>query len=456
MRVIIVGISKVGTAIVDYLCRDKNDVIVIDKDSQKIDQITDQFDCNGYVGNGSSISLLKKVGIDSASLFISITKSDETNILCCNLAKSLGVECTIAAIRDPELNADMDYLHNTMGIDMLINPDQLTAKSINRFIGYDSVLEIDRYKGSDVEFVNITIKEDNILCNKLITEAKSTLGDSILVAAIERDKKIIIPTGTDKILENDKITLCGIRDEILKALMALGLQKKPIKNVTIIGGNRIGFYLLELLTKQNLNVTLIDSDNCRCEELLTAYPNIHVLCGSGLDTELMEKHVRKTDVCVVLTGKDQENLLISMYTKSLGVKRIATEIDDEHYHKILLDNEISQIFSRYDAVLGRVLKCSRILQNKNHSDDDKLSWLHTMNQGKLETAQFEVGNDFKYSGLKLRDPKFKLRPGYLIASIIHNGTVLIPNGDSVIQKGDSIIIVSAEKKITRLSELIKE
>lgn len=456
MRVIIVGASKVGYALARHICEEGYDLVVIDRDAECVDMITDAFDCNGYVGNGSSPELLKKAGIASATVLVAVTKDDETNILCCSVAKQLGVKRTIAAVRGPEYAEDKEFFANKIGVDMLINPDRAAANAGNKMIRYAETVEIEKFGDGNVHVATVEICKDSVLAGAPMPEVVKRLGAQILICAIDRDGKIFTPKGQHDIRQGDKITFAAAGEEMDKALVQLGIIEKVLKRAVIVGGGKVGYYLTGILLKQGAAVTLIDNDAEKCRNLLQHYPKANVIEGDGTDSVLMEKELKGVDACVACTGKDEENLIISMFAKSFGMDRIAAVIDNFNYEVMLKKSGINHVFSTQDVALINIIKDTRLLasEEKNLNDTNVMKWLYTLNSGRIEAAEFEVGKDFKLLGVPFKEKEFKLKAGILIAVIMRGQDVMVPDGNSSIEEGDRIIVVSAEHKIGRLTDIV--
>lgn len=453
MRVLVVGASKVGESVTKYLCNEGHDVIVIDSEADRIDAITDKFDCNGYTGNGASVELLKKAGAASSKMLIAVTKSDETNILCCLVAKKLGIKHTIAVIRKPEYRAEHKFLKKEMGVDSIVNPERMAANEIHRMLRYPDGIEIERFGDGNVFVASITIKKGNLLDGtKLINFRENACGD-VLVCAINRGGKAISPKGDTEIKAGDKITVLAVGEVMDTFLNKIGIIEKIIKRVLIVGGSKIGYYLAELMLQSGVKVQLIDKSPDRCRELLEKYPKAKVLCGDGTDAAVLEKELAGVDGCVTVTGSDDVNLIISMFAKSFGIERISAEIDNENYSTMINSSGISHIFSTQDVSMAGVIRNARAVAGLGENDTGNIKWLYTLDEGRVEAVEFEVKENFKYCGKPLMSSDFKLKDRVLIATIIRNGVTEIACGSSVIEAGDKVIVVSADRKITELSDI---
>lgn len=453
MRVLIVGASKVGEAVTKYLCQEGHDVVVIDNEAGRIDAITDRFDCNGYTGNGASVELLKKAGAASSKMLIAVTKSDETNILCCAVGKKLGIKHTIATIRKPQYRSEHRFLKTEMGVDSIVNPERMAANEIHKMLKYPDGIEIERFGDGNVFVASITIKKGNMLVGTKLFNFRENAGGDVLVCAINRGGKAVSPKGDTEIKAGDKITVLAVGEVMDAFLNKIGIIEKVIKSVLIVGGSKIGYYLVELMLQSGIKVKLIDKSPERCRELLDSFPRAEVLCGDGTDAELLEKGLAGVDGCVTVTGSDDVNLIISMFAKSFGIERISAEIDNENYNNMIHSSGISHIFSTQDVSMAGVIRNARATAGLGDKDSGNIKWLYTLDEGRVEAVEFEVKESFKYCGKQLMSSDFKLKENVLIATIIRNGETEIANGSSVINAGDKVIVVSADRKITELSDI---
>ncbi|MBP5282695.1 MAG: Trk system potassium transporter TrkA, partial [Lachnospiraceae bacterium] len=393
--------------------------------------------------------------IASATVFVAVTKDDETNILCCGVAKQLGVKCTIAAVRGLEYEGDQDFFCQKMGVDMLINPYRAAANEGNKMIRYAETVEREKFGNGNVHVATVEITENSVLAGVSMPEIHAKLGAQVLICAIDRDGKIFTPKGKHDLRPGDKITFAAVGEEMDKALVALNILEKILKKAVIVGGGKLGFYLVGILLKQGVSVTLIDMDADRCRTILEKYPKANVIHGMGTDSALMERELRGADACVACTGKDEENLIISMFAKAFGLDRIAAVIDNYDYENMLKRSGINHVFSTQDAALMDVIKDVRLhaIAGQKKTDRNVMQWLYTLNDGKIEAAEFEISNDFALLDVPFREKKFQLKSGMLIAVIMRGDTVMVPDGNSCIKVGDRVIVVSAEHRITRLSDI---
>lgn len=453
MRVIVIGCSKVGKSLIKYLCKEGHDVVVIDKNAYSIDLITDSYDCNGYVGNGSSNALLQKAGIASTSLVIAVTKDDETNILCCNIAKKLGVKKTVAAVRNPEYNADRSFLKERMGVDSIVNPERMAAKELSQRLVFSNGIYVERFGEENASVATIVVEADSVLDKIKISDFKNKISQTALVCAIERKKKVITPKGDSQIHANDIITVVAPSEEMKTFLDKIGVSQSKLNNVMVVGGSRLGYYLTEIMNENGINVSLVDSNADYCRELLEVFPKVNVIHGDGVNAEFLNAELKDKDACISVTGKDEQNLIISMYAKSMGISRVATEIDNADYAKMLKSSGVSHIFSTQEVAVSGVLKSARGIE-VNATEEDGIKWMYLLNGGKVEAVEFQVTEQFSLCDVQFKDSKFSIKKGVLVALIIRNGQTIVPDGNSTIKSGDRIIVVSADVKLTKINDIV--
>lgn len=456
MRVLIVGVSKVGESLVKYICKEGHDVVVIDESETKIDMITDRYDCNGFVGNGTSVELLKKAGIASASLLVAVTKQDEVNILCACVARKLGIKRTIAAVRNPEYKNEHPFLKKEMGIDTIVNPERLAAGEVSRMLRYPEGVRVEQFGHGNVRVASVPVKEGSILSGVSLAKLREIIHLQVLVCAIERKDKAVVPKGDAIIKAGDKLTVLAIGDVMHQFVETIGLVEKEIKKVLIIGGSRIGRYLLEEMTDKGIGVKLMERDQEKCRQLLAKYPMAHIVCGDALETEVLKKELSGMDACVTTTGNDDENLIISMFAKSFGVERISAEIDNDNYAKMIRDSGMSHIFSTQDVSIAGVLRNARVLSRDTQEPEagSSIKWLYTFHEGRIEAAEFQIDKAFRCCGRQLMDKSFKLKDNVLIATINRADEVMLANGASTIENGDRIIVVSADKHLAAATDIL--
>ena len=190
MQIIIVGCGKVGYTLVEQLSGEAHNIVVVDIKEDRVRSITDELDAMGVIGNGTSFQTLLEAGIKHADLLIAVTNSDEQNLLCCVIAKKAGNCKTIARVRNPIYNTELEFLRKELGLAMIINPELASASEIARIFQFPSAIKIDTFAKGRIEMLHFKITEDCKLNNYGLIHIRTTLKCEVLVCTVTRGDKI--------------------------------------------------------------------------------------------------------------------------------------------------------------------------------------------------------------------------------------------------------------------------
>lgn len=449
MNVIIVGLGKLGITMTKQLVSEGHSITVIDTNNEKVTANVDVYDVMGVCGNGATCEVLETAGAAKAKLLIAATASDEMNILCCLIAKKMGTENTIARVRNPDYAAQMQFLRNELGISMVVNPEYETANEISRIIRFPSAANLDSFARGKIEIASIRIHSDNILCDSPLHELRKKSKAKVLVCAVQRDEEVFIPSGDFVIRCDDVISITGTRSELALFMKQTGVYKQRIKNVMIIGGGRIAYYLAKLLSDTGRNIKLIEHNYDRCYHLTDALPDITVIHGDGTDQDILdEQGLERQDALVSLTGIDEENIIVSMYAESKGINKVITKVN-RHSYSILNDIGLETVVSPQIVAGNLVTRYVRALHNS--AGNSQIQTLHKLVNGKVEAVEFIVPEDAGYENIPFKDLHFL--PNILVGCIIRNGKTIFPGGDDVMKANDSVIVVTTGRIIEDLHDI---
>lgn len=451
MKIVIVGCGKVGKTILERIVSEKHEVVAVDNDMHVIERITNEYDVIGLCGNGTEFEQLKDAGVASCDLFIAATGSDELNMLSCFAAKKLGAKHTVARIRDRANNtSSLAIMKESLELSMAINPEQLSAKAIYNILRLPSASKVESFGMHSFEMFEITLKdidENGMSIADLRRSAKS----KFLVCAVERGGDVYIPKGNFVLNSGDKVGVISYEADTRKILDALGENSKKVRKVIIMGASTIGYYLASILCKNGYEVKVIEKDASKCEKFLEEMNgNVTVIEGDGMSQELLlEEGINDTDAFVALTGNDEANILMSVYTKNEEVSKIVTKVNKEQLISIAHGLNLDCIITPRKIIADKIVRYARALQNSMGS---KIEALYTLMNGKAEAVEFVVSDDFKYAGIALKD--LKMKSDVLIAGIIRQKQAIIPDGNEMIMPHDRVVIISSQTKIYDLLDII--
>ena len=451
MNIVIVGGGMVGAAICAQLAIEGHNITLVDSNNDTLTEISNTCDVFGVVGNGADLSVLKKAGTDKADLLIAVTSSDEINILCCAAGKKLGVKHTIARVRNPEYSELMSFMRSELNLSLTINPELSVAKEIYRMLRFPSATKIDTFCRGKVEVAEFTVSSDSPLCGVTLNELRSKFNIRFLVCAVLRDGETHIPTGYFSIKAGDVICVTAPDDDITRFFKAAGVYKHPIRDVLIVGGGRITYYLQALLQKGKINSTVIEKNKARCLELAEDY-SCNVICNDGTNQDvLLEEGLDKTDAFLALSDTDEENAIVSMYAKTRNTNKIITLIGSMSYVELFKSVGLESIVSPKSSTAAYILRYVRSMSNVRGAE---IEALHKLMDGNVEVLEFLIKENIHgFTDIPLKE--MKIRSGVLIACIVHKDKIIIPSGGDVISKGDTVLIVTTEAQIQGIGEILK-
>ena len=454
MRIIIAGAGKVGQTLATELLREKHDITVIDQDEEVIRKITDTLDVMCVLGNSANASTLMEAEVERADILIAATATDEINMLCCLIGKHLGAEFTIARIRDPEYNESLFMLQHDMGIDMTINPERATAQEISRMLRYPFANNIEPFAKGRVELVEFLAHEGDVICGKplkTLTGHHSNM-PKVLFCAVEREGEVLIPGGEFIIAPGDRVHVAADLVTITQFFRYIGRSAKPIKDVMVLGGGRISYYLAKMVEKMNIRVSMFEINPEKAKLLSDQLPHADVIEGDGTDQDLLEQeNLAGMDAFIALSDRDEENLMTGLYARTHGVPKVVVKTNRYAYKDVIANLGLENLVSPRIITCNALLRYVRARVNAHGTHVEKL---YRLVDGKAEALEFIAKKGDPYIGIPLKH--LSVRKGALVAIILHKAKVIVPFGDDVIEAGDHVVIISTASGISDLNEVIKK
>lgn len=445
MKVVIIGAGKVGYNLAQVLSSEKHDVTVIEIEEDRANVIREKLDVKVITGNGASFPVLEDADVRGADLFLAVTQNDEFNILASVIAKSLNVKKTVARVRNPDYDYNVSNKitrEKFLGIDMIINPDKVAAKEISKLISVPELVNVEYFANGKIQTIEFKPSEKfeyfDVPLKDLPMPEKSVL------IAMLRDEEIIIPSGKDHIGKNDLVFALSRTKDIQELTTFFGLKKKKINNVTLLGGERVSFYLARILEKKKINVKIIERDPDKCEELAKNLDNVLIINGDVSDINLLkEEGIDKSDMIVSLTNDDKLNLLVTLFLNHLGVEKSITQIRRSDYlpliEKIGIENIISPRSLTSTAILN-FIKSESVISLSMLAGEKAQMLEVTLNNKKCTIID-----------KPLKDIKFPC--GVIIGAITRDDDIIVPRGNDMLRYGDTIVLFmlpECYEKITKM------
>ena len=446
MKVAIVGAGKLGVKVATALLGGDHYITVIDKNEAVLNRISQQMDVMTVAGNGKNIKLLENCGITSFDFLLASTDSDEKNIIIASFAKKLGCSKVIARVRDPEHMKQLDFIKETMNIDHVVNPDLSITMEIYKYLVEKYTLTNGIFSSGKVAMVQFNVKKYRKLSGLSMIEVRKVL-PNMLIVAISRNGKIIIPHGQTIIEDNDTIYLIGEKSEIHEFHQKVHEKGKytNLQKVMIVGGGKTGFYLADKLSEFGIAVKVIEKSKERCYYLSTHLDDVMILHGDATDTALLEEeNIDEMDAFVTATGFDEENLLLALMAKQRGIEDVISKVSRQSYKNLIKKMGIDMALNPLDIITSTIL---RYVQGSKRIISSLLI------QGQAEIMEIIASDEMKLTNVTLSE--LDLPDGVLIAAIHRGNRVIIPDGNTVILPDDKVTIFCLLSDIAEVESLFK-
>lgn len=453
MRILIVGCGNVGQTLTQQLSKEGHDITVIEEKRNVLQNVVNSYDVMGIVGNGASYSIMKDAGIESADLMIAVTDSDELNLLCCLIAKKAGNCHTIARVRNPIYKKEINFIKEELGLSMVINPEEAAANEAERLLKFPSATKIETFARGRAELVKMIINEESKLCDKALKDIPPELKKHVLFSVVSRENEVYIPDGSFVLKAGDEVTIFGSSRNTVNFFKKLGLPTAKVHSTMIIGGGETAFYLAQNLISLGIKVTIFERDAVRCKELSEILPQALIINGDGTDKDmLLEEGVTSVESFVALTNLDEENIMLSMYVKSINPKaKLITKVHRVNYGDIIGSLNIGSIIYPKNITADRIVQFVRGMTN---SKGNNIETLYKLNDDRVEAAEFIVRSGSPVIGIPLAE--LGLKKGILIACINRGGDIISPSGDSTIKERDSVIVVTTLTGLKDISDILEK
>lgn len=451
MKIVIVGDGKVGFTLAKQLDKEGHDVTIIEEKQKVLASTMNLLDVVGIQGNGASYDVQIEANVQEADILIAATSADEMNIICCMMAKKIGAQYTIARIRNPEYIKSLSILKDELGLSMHINPEMAAAREISRALRYSDQVKQSTFAKSRVEMVEIKVRENSPLIGKTISAIyRKRKKVHVLFCVIQRGNEVFIPNGDTTICLGDKISLTGAPKYMERFLSSIGIFSREVRDIMIVGGGRIAFYLIRSLLETGMNIKVIEKNREKCLMLVEKFPDVCVIEGDGTDHELLlSESLEKQDAFVALTDNDEENIIISMFASNHGVQTVLPKVNRISLGFLTETLGLNNIITPKNITADQIVQYVRAMQNSLGSNVESL--LRILDE-RVEILEFRVRENCRFIDKPIKDINF--RKGILIASITHRGISHVANGDSVARLQDTVIVISTIMKLEDINDVL--
>lgn len=445
MKITVIGAGKVGVEIARRLVGEGHDLVLIDRDENKLSRLEGHLDALMLRGSGSSATILKHPDVAASDMIAAVTNADEVNMIACMMAKKLGVARTIARIRDPVYARDLVISKEDLGLDLILNPEHTAAMEIARQLTFSLPVHTEPFAGGKVQLAEISIDETHraFIDRKLLD---IQLPASCLIVGISRQGEIIVPGGRDIIKPGDTLYILGHANGVEKLCARIKKRRPRASSVIILGGGRIGFYLGERLCSLGIRPKIIEQNHERCHDLAERLPEALILEADGSDIDLLKREgIKDTDGFVAVTGFDEENLLLALLAKQMGAKRVIAKVSRPNYAPLVEHLGVDI------AISPRLIMASAILR---YIRGGRLLSLVLLLNGQAEVVELILQPESRMIGKPLR--RLGLPKGVIVGAIKRGNQIIIPKGDEIVQDSDRLTVFAVGYSVDAIDRLFNQ
>ncbi|MBQ5688135.1 MAG: Trk system potassium transporter TrkA [Ruminococcus sp.] len=450
MKIVIIGCGKVGTSIARELNTSGHDITVVDNNSAAVRRLSESLDVMGIEGNGATYEALSEAGAETADLVIAATARDEVNLYACLMARAAGVPHTIARVRSPEYTDDLYRVKDQLRLSMSINPELTEAIEISRLLRFSGALEIDSFAKGAVELIKVLVPPNSPLCDKKISQI-DTLKGRVRICTVERGNEVYIANGETRIKAGDKASIVAKPEIAAKFFKKSGFNIGRSRDVILLGGGKVSFYLAQRLIKSGANVKIIERNEQRCNLLSSMLHDAMIIHGDCMDQELLlSEGIESADGVAALMDYDEENILISLYIKSVSHAKIITKINNESFDSIISNLGLESVISPKTLTGEYIARYIRAMQNSLGSNVETLYRLH---EDRVEALEFRAKSNSRTVDTPLM--QLDLKDDLQVICISRGGKIILPQGSDVIKPDDSVVVVTKHKGLSDLNDILR-
>ena len=433
MKIAVIGAGKLGSSITEMLSGGGHEITLMDYSDSAIRRAQNTSDIMTIRADARVAHSLTDMNIRTYQLLIAVTDSDETNIFIASMAKKLGCPMVVARIRGPEHVDQLAFICESFGIDYAVSPDLTCAEEIYKFLTRRGGMEQEGFAIGEAEIVEFEISRFPGLTGKQVKDVSGQL-EGMLIAAVSRNGKIIIPNGSTGLCENDSLFVLCLKEQAaaLRSRLQSGGRKEKLRRVMIAGGGRTGYFLAKMLSEVGVSVKIIEMDRERCTYLAEKLENALILHGNAQDANLLlDENLGGMDAFVAATGMDETNILLSIMAQQQRVPNVVAKVSRNDFASLSGVIADTMLVNLVDMCTSAILK---------YAEKQEVILSSRMIQGQAEFVEVRAEEGMPLTEKPLRE--LGVPGGVLIATVQRGSELMIPTGNTRIQPGDKVILLS--------------
>jgi len=432
MNVVVIGVGQVGSSVAHALAED-HEVVVVDKNPDRLEAIRAEADVLTYEGNGARVDTLKAAGVQSADLVIGSTSDDRSNILICSTVRALNEGAfTIARVAETEYLATWSQLREAFNVDFMVGADHLTARNIVEVVGLPTARNVEYFGDGRVVMAEFTIPTESPVADQTVEALQ--LSGGVNLVAVFNDSQMEIVRGTTQLYPDARLLAIGRPSEVeqFAATLAPKTSVQKARHVLILGGGEIGFQTARILEQRGLEPRLVEQDSDRARALAQELPDTLVLQDDATSPSFLRRTgVSDTDLVVSALTPDERNLLTSTLCRDLGAKRVLSVVHRDVYESVFTSSGIDTTVNPRREVIEEILR---------HTRQRGIEKITFVENERGEVLEVELTDDSPLVGRPVKEAVLETPSQFVLGAVIRDREVLIPRGETVLRAEDDLVM----------------
>jgi len=438
MKVVVIGVGQVGRSVAHALA-EEHEVIVVDKDTDRLETVRAETDVLTYEGNGARVEVLKSAEIQDADLVIGSTSDDRSNILICSTARALnGGAFTIARVAETEYLATWSQLREAFNVDFVVGADHLTARNIVEVVGLPTARNVEHFGQGQVIMAEFTIPEESPVAGKTVQALN--LSDGVNLVSVFDDEHMEIVRGTTTLRPGTRLLVVGRPSKVeqFAGTLTPKTRVRQARQIMILGGGEIGYQTARMLEQRGLEPRLVEKDPDRAQALAQELPKTLVLQNDATDPNFLRREgVMDADLVVSALTPDERNLLTSTLSRDLGAERVLSVVHRDVYESVFTSSGIDTTVNPRREVIEEILRHTRV------RGIEKITFVE---RDRGEVIEVELTAESPLVGSPIQEAVEAVPYNFVLGAVIRQSEVLIPRGRTLLEEGDHVVLfVDAEE-----------
>lgn len=211
----------------------------------------------------------------------------------------------------------------------------------------------------------------------------------------------------------------------------------------IIGGGKVGYYLVQTLKKRGYHVVLIERNGAICQKIAEDI-NIEIICGDGTDLEVLkDAGIQEAEIIAAVTGTDEENLVICEIAKvSFNINKTIARINNPKNIAMFKALGVDKTVCSTEVIANLI---------EYEFDKDNFKLIHTFERGAMVLVEIIIHADDRWSNQFIQD--MDLPAECVITSILRDEQVIYPRGDTRFLENDKVLVITNKAALAKLKKI---